>query len=164
MEDSAFEQIAVRLRRRAMASAARCGLSEADAEDIAQDVMLRLWQMRADLDRFSSPDALAALIARRQVINVMRRNRPVSLVDKLPDTIASAANPSADLETKQDEEWLDDRLNHMPETWHTILYMRQVEHRGSAEIAALLGLKDTSVRTLLAKARRTLLEEMRKRR
>lgn len=164
MDEKSFEHIAGRLRDRAAMQARRFGLDIADAEDIAQDVMLRMWQMRDDLDRFRSPEALAMTIARRQVLNSFRHRQPESM-DAVPADLASTAyGPLEDIEDKDNEEWLAARLARLPETWHTILYMRQVERCGGSEIAARLGIKESSVRTLLARARKILLEKMKERR
>ena len=70
--------------------------------------------------------------------------------------------PQEQLENTDNEEWLDERLKSLPETWQAILYMRQVERRSSNEIASLLGIKETSVRTLLARARKRLFDELQK--
>ncbi len=164
MDEKSFEHIAGRLRDKAVMQARRFGLDIADAEDIAQDVMLRMWQMRDDLDRFRSPEALAMTIARRLVLNSLRRKHPESM-DAVPANVASTASgPLEDIEDKDNEEWLAARMAQLPETWHAILYMRQVERCSSKEIAARLGIKETSVRTLLAKARKILLEKMKERR
>lgn len=164
MDEKSFEHIAGRLRDKAAMQARRFGLDIADAEDIAQDVMLRMWQMRDDLDRFRSPEALAMTIARRLVLNTFRRKHPESM-DAVPANVASTApGPLEDIEDKDNEEWLAARMAQLPETWHAILYMRQVEKCSGSEIAARLGIKETSVRTLLAKARKILLEKMKERR
>lgn len=164
MDEKSFEHIAGRLRDKAAMQARRFGLDIADAEDIAQDVMLRMWQMRDDLDRFRSPEALAMTIARRLVLNSFRRKHPESM-DAVPANVASTApGPLEDIEDKDNEEWLAARMAQLPETWHAILYMRQVEKCSGSEIAARLGIKETSVRTLLARARKILLEKMKERR
>ena len=54
MEESAFEQKARRWRQKAVSVSCSCGANQTEAEDIAQDVMLRLWQMRDELDRYRS--------------------------------------------------------------------------------------------------------------
>lgn len=164
MDEKSFEHIAGRLRDKAAMQARRFGLDIADAEDIAQDVMLRMWQMRDDLDRFRSPEALAMTIARRLVFNTFRRKHPESM-DAVPANIASTeSGPLEDIEDKDNEEWLAARMAQLPETWHAILYMRQVEKCSGSEIATRLGIKETSVRTLLARARKILLEKMKERR
>ena len=166
MSENEFEQLAVALRPRIMQSLNRMQLAAADAEDVAQEARVRLWQMRGDLRDVRSPEGLAITIARRLALNLLRR-KPMESVDAWPTAMAvivsPASDPSVRLEERDNEEWLETRLKQLPTTWHTILYMRQVERRSSKEIASLLGIKETSVRTLLAKARRTLLEAIRKR-
>ena len=112
MKRSAFEQQARSWRQKALEVSLHYGAGKDEAEDIAQDVMLRLWQMRDEL------------------------------------------------EMKENEEWLKAKLHQLPTTQRTLLYMRQVEQRSHEEIARLLGIEMTSVSTLLARARRTLLEEI----
>ena len=77
--------------------------------------------------------------------------------------VSLSTSPHEELEMKEDEEWLSQKLKQMPTTQRTLLYLRQVERRSHEEIASLLGIETTSVSTLLARARRTLLEEIRRR-
>ena len=72
-------------------------------------------------------------------------------------------NPHDELEMREDEAWLQTRVQQLPTTQRTLLYMRQVERRTHEEIASLLGIEITSVSTLLARARRSLLEEIKRR-
>ena len=62
---------------------------------------------------------------------------------------------------REDEQWLQERIRDLPPTLHAVLHMRQVEHCDNAKIAGILGIKESSVSTLLARARRQLLEEIR---
>ena len=57
MERSAFEQKARTWREKALNVSRHYGAGEDMAEDIAQDVMLRLWQMHDELERFRSVEA-----------------------------------------------------------------------------------------------------------
>lgn len=164
MTESAFEQMARQLRQRALEASLRCGATETEAEDMAQETMLRLWQMRSELNRYRSLEAVAAQTARRLTLNAKRRAPAVGL-DTLKATAATSAHtPDELLMAREDEVWLEQQLRQLPTTQHTLLYMRQVELRTTADIARLTGLEETSVRTLLARARRTLLEEIKKRR
>ena len=49
MERNAFEQMARTWREKALNVSIHYGAGKDEAEDIAQDVMLRLWQMRDEL-------------------------------------------------------------------------------------------------------------------
>ena len=131
------------------------------AEDIAQDVMLRLWQMHDELERFRSVEAIVTLMAKHALRDLQRRRTAESLEEA---TIVSlTSSPQEELEAKENEEWLIMKLQQLPTTQRTLLYMRQEERRSHEEIAQLLGIEMTSVSTLLARARRTLLEEIKRR-
>jgi RNA polymerase sigma-70 factor (ECF subfamily) len=77
--------------------------------------------------------------------------------------VSLTTSPQEMLEMKEDDKWLSEKLQQLPTTQRTLLYMRQVERRSHEEIATLLGIETTSVSTLLARARRTLLEEIKRR-
>ena len=161
MDKTAFEQQARTWRKKALSVSMSCGAGREEAEDIAQEVMLRLWQMHDDLERYDSIEALAALMARHQLINHQRRRKPEALNEAM--IVSLNISPHEQLEMKEDDRWLTKRLEQLPTTQRTLLYMRQVERRSHEEIALLLGIETTSVSTLLARARRTLLEEIKRR-
>ena len=48
MKDKEFEHIAPVLRRRSVATARSLGLDADDAEDVAQDALLKLWSLRGE--------------------------------------------------------------------------------------------------------------------
>lgn len=163
MKESLFIQMAVGLRNRAQSAALAAGASPTEADDAAQDTMLRLWQMHGELSAGRNLGALAALIARRQVLNERRRTGVFQTLGSL-DAALFLDDPHAELEAKETVAWLEWRMDNLPPTEHTILYMRQVEQRSNDDIARLLGLMPASVSTLLARARHTLLEEIKRRR
>ena len=153
MERSAFEQKARTWREKALNVSRHYGAGEDMAEDIAQDVMLRLWQMHDELERFRSVEAIVTLMAKHTLRDLQRRRTAESLEEA---TIVSlTSSPQEELEAKENEEWLIMKLQQLPTTQRTLLYMRQEERRSHEEIAQLLGIETTSVSTLLARARRT---------
>ena len=148
-------------REKALSVSRRYGAGNDEAEDIAQDVMLRLWQMHDELDQYRSVEALVSLMARHQLRNHQRR-KPSEALDEAM-IVSMNTSPHEELEIRENEEWLSAKLQQLPTTQRTLLYMRQVERKSHEEIAILLGIEVTSVSTLLARARRTLLEEIKRR-
>jgi RNA polymerase sigma-70 factor (ECF subfamily) len=161
MEKNAFEQKARTWREKALEVSMHYGAGKDEAEDIAQDVMLRLWQMHEELERFRSVEAIVALMAKHLIRNHQRR-KPSEVLDEAM-IVSLTTSPQEVLEMKEDDKWLSEKLQQLPTTQRTLLYMRQVERRSHEEIATLLGIETTSVSTLLARARRTLLEEIKRR-
>ena len=161
MDKSAFEQEARSWRKKALEVSLHNGAGKDEAEDIAQDVMLRLWQMHDELERYRSVEAIVTLMAKHLLRNHQRRKPSETLDEAIIITLDTS--PHDELETKENDEWLSAKLQQLPTTQRTLLYMRQVERRSHEEIATLLGIEITSVSTLLARARRTLLEELKRR-
>jgi RNA polymerase sigma-70 factor (ECF subfamily) len=117
--------------------------------------------MHDELERFRSVEAIVTLMAKHTLRDLQRRRTAESLEEA---TIVSlTSSPQEELEAKENEEWLIMKLQQLPTTQRTLLYMRQEERRSHEEIAQLLGIETTSVSTLLARARRTLLEEIKRR-
>ena len=162
MKTDAFERQAPRLRAVALKASAGAGADADTAQDIAQETMIRLWQMRDD-PRLCNPDGYATMIARHLTLNQLRRQQPLS-IDERHCTNQTTPSPLDLMVQREEEQWLRQRIRDLPPTQHAVLHMRQVEHRSNGQIASLLGIKESSVSTLLGRARRQLLEEIRQQR
>ncbi len=162
MTQEEFIQKAGETRAKAVSVAGRFGCSQDDAEDIAQDVMLRLWNLRGQLNDASHLGASAAIIARRACIDRWRtvhQHREIS--DAMP--IADEDTLHDRLEYAELEQWLNDEIDRLPSTSAMVLRMRQLERRELSEIADILGIRQTSVSTLLSRARNELLNKLKRR-
>lgn len=151
------------MRQLALRVALRYTLPRAEAEDVAGEVVLRLWQMRDDLRRFSSVEALVARMARNESVSWLRR-RPC-LVELEAAGLEATLTPDAE-ETRvarEETEWLESRLAALPPALSAVIEMRTRQSLTTSQIADTLGLSPASVRALLSKARRRLLEEIRRR-
>jgi len=58
---------------------------------------------------------------------------------------------------------MNNQIDALPNTSRIVLTMRQLEHRELSEIADILGIKQTSVSTLLARARNELMNKLKRR-
>ena len=117
MDRSAFEQKARTWREKALSVSLHHGAGMEEAEDIAQDVMLRLWQMHDELERYQSVEAIVTLMAKHTLRNHQRLRKVESLEES---TIVSlTSSPQEELETKENEAWLERRLQEMPTTQRT---------------------------------------------
>jgi RNA polymerase sigma-70 factor (ECF subfamily) len=67
------------------------------------------------------------------------------------------------LEYAELEQWMNDQIDALPNTSRIVLTMRQLERRELSEIADILGIKQTSVSTLLARARNELMNKLKRR-
>ena len=158
MKDKEFEHIAPVLRQRSVDTARSLGLDADDAEDVAQDALLRLWSLRGEL-HVGRVEALVVTVARNLSIDIHRRRRTVPM-DSRPIIDELHTQPDTLMEVADDERWLEQRMQALPSTEFQVLHLRQVERKTDQQIAAILGIGIASVPTLLSRARRKLMQAM----
>lgn len=153
MDTKSFTYQAERLRPAITAYALRiCGNGE-DAEDVAQDTLLKMWSMRDDMAACGSAEALAITIARNKCIDILRRNAPGPLdTEAIAALEAETAADTALLAAEQRLE-IDRILRCLPENQQIILRMRHVDGMDMASIAEVLCTTEANVRTMLCRAR-----------
>lgn len=164
MTEQQFTDAAAELRQLAFGHS-RGVVGADEAEDIAQDTMLKLWGIHEDLPSVDSARRMAATIARHLSVDRLRRHRSVSLdsVKQEPTADGHQPPPDAALEDADNARWLRQRLRRLPASEVLVLRLRQQEGRSAEEIAAILGMSASSVPVLLSRARRKLLAEFKKR-
>ena len=163
MEQSEFEHIAKDIRQTALATALATHADADEAEDVAQDVMLKLWTLRADITGKSHAAKLASCMTHNLTIDKHRRRHTVALDTSRTMIDDKMTNPAAYTENRENMTWLEKRLSELPATEYQILRLRQVERKTNDEIAAILGIEKSSVSTLLSKVRKKMLNEIRNR-
>lgn len=130
---------------------------DVEAQDVVQDVMLRLWDLRERLDSLRSVDAFALVTARRHAINALRRYKPERYA-AIADDLATDDSPEDILIERQMERQkstaADAVMAQLPDNYQTLLRMRHIEGYDTATIAAMIGATEGAVRTALSRARR----------
>lgn len=175
MNQKTFESIAVALRQQAVAQARMMGLDMADADDVAQDAMLKLWAVHDDLNDLQHANRLVRIAARHLVIDSSRHRKLTSEIIVAIDNVTEGRNgewqppdnkmvsPCGMMEMDEDERWLKERIASLPDREMQVMTMRQVEQKSNGEIAGILGITTASVATMLSSARRKIFEDLKKR-
>ena len=150
------------IRTKAVSIAERFGFAQDDVEDIAQDLMLRLWSLHEQISDAAHLKASVAITTKCVCIDKWRTachhakiGNTMPLIDE--DTLHDQ------LEYAELERWLYKQIDALPSTSGIVLKMRQLEHRELSEIAEILGIQQTSVSTLLSRARNELLNKLKRR-
>lgn len=156
MEQREFEIEVGRIRPRLHHEAMRYVSDEADAEDIAQEVVLKLWVMHDRLDEYRSIEALAVVMARRLSLNHLR-TATVPIGELSPAEAATTLTPETDFIGREDEERAQRLIDSLPDAQQTVLRMKHKEGMEVGDIARLTGSTPEAVRQNLSRARRNIL-------
>ena len=131
-----------------------------EAEDIAQETMLRMWNYVERLDDDERrAKAFAAVTAANLAKTRLRQKRKWPILRLLSQHDSETSDtPLRHIEASDADSAYSKALLQLPTVWQQVLQMRNVEDMSFAEIATVLGTSESSVRGLLSKARKRMVE------
>lgn len=130
-------------------------LPASEAEDQVQEVFLAAWTKLAQLDDAAGFGAWLSAIARHRAVDCLRRRRPTeALADGWPDARTPSSSDVA--EARQ----VLAAIRALPDAYRETLIMRLCEGMSGAEIAAVTGLEEGSVRVNLHRGMKLLRERL----
>ncbi|MDR1601315.1 MAG: sigma-70 family RNA polymerase sigma factor [Tannerella sp.] len=158
MRPEQFKEKVLPLRGQLLSYAKRMLDDSADAEDVVQDVYLKLWYMRADLDNYRSIPALSAQITKNLCLNKIKERRRT--YDGLDGLTVESPGPAPDtqLEEKDSVAHLMRIIDCLPGLQQTVLRMKHVDGFDVEEIASITGTAPEAVRVNLSRARKKVKE------
>ena len=134
--------------------------SDTEAEEVVQETWLRAWNVRG---RVELTDAYILRIARNVCVNMWRGHRTqVELVDE-DSTAITEVTPQEEAEERENSEWLQSRLQRLPQAEREVWQMFYDEGLTVDEIAEARGITVGTVRKTISNVRSTLRTELRRR-
>ena len=157
--DDAFGRVVHEREARLLRVAWRILGNWADAEDVAQEVFLRLHRHGLG---FASEGALASWLYRVTVNLCVDRSRRIRATEELQDL--RAGGPSAEAAVLRDEQKrrLMRALSTLPTKERAAVVLREIEGLSTAEVAEILGSSEVTVRTQIHRAMARLRDLLKK--
>lgn len=137
-----------------------------DAEDITQEVMMKLWRQIENIER-SYVKAWLLRVTRNLCIDYSRRRRDYSLDDQnmesdgvqIAELIDPQANPEKEAINRDSLENVLKILNQLPEKMRNIVIMRDIQDLTYNLIAEAMDLPINSVKVYLHRGRKYLMKK-----
>lgn len=137
--------------------ALRITFNRAEAEDVVQDTMIRVWNKRDEWAQLDSIEAYCTTVARNLAIDRSEKleSQNVPLTEEaagLPD----ALTPDRQIERDEQLRLVHRLVNELPEKQRTIIQLRDVEGKSYKEIAEIMQLTEEQVKVNLFRARQRI--------
>ena len=127
-----------------------------EAEDIVQEVFIRLWNRRDKLDEYRSVEALAMITTKNLCLDKIKANHHP--VDYLENHRLFLENIPG--ETKADHSdlirWIHSAMKMLPEQQRIIIHLRDIEGYEFEKIAEIVDMNENAIRVALSRARKRI--------
>ena len=138
--------------------------SAADAEDIVQDVFMRLWDIRERLDTYHSVEALAMQITKNMCLGRLRskknQNAPLDEHREYAETRPESHLPDKRYELQDTKRLVERVIEQLPDMQRVVLQLRDIEEYELEEIAEIIQRDEAYVRVNLCRARKKIRETL----
>lgn len=170
-EVARFEALVAQYGRHVYAVAYRMAGNEADAKDLAQEALVRVWRALHRIDPGAPLEGWLYRIVSNLYIDLLRR-RPKARVQSLDEPIATDAgamarerpDPAADVEQTvlgaTVDRRIQDALLGLPVDLRMVVVLADIEGYAYEEIASMIGVPLGTVKSRLHRARRALRDRL----
>ena len=147
MQEISFRNDILPLKDKLFRLALRITLDRAEAEDVVQDTMIRVWNKRDEWFQFESVEAYCLTVAKNLAIDRSQKKEAQNVeltpeMEEEPD-----ANSPYDQMIHDERMSIINRLvNELPEKQRLIMQLRDIEGESYKKIATLLNLTEEQVK------------------
>ncbi len=129
--------------------------ADSEAEDVTQDVLLKIWRETPELRSEASLRSWSVRVATNGAIDRLRKKRP-ELWDEIPDRADPSPGAERALTEGEAADTVQQAIDGLPERQRLALVMTYYEGLANKETADLMGVSVDALESLLARGRRTL--------
>ena len=154
MQEISFRNDILPLKDKLFRVALRITFDRAEAEDIVQETLIRVWNKRDEWTQFGSIEAYCLTVAKNLAIDRSEKKdaQTVELTSAM-EQASDASSPYERLVTKERMKLIHRLMDELPEKQRQIMQLRDIEDKSYKEIAVALNLTEEQVKVNLFRAR-----------
>jgi len=142
-----YEAIYVRYYSRLLSFVKGMLKDSSRAEDVTQNVFMKLWAGRESLDASLSLRNYLFVLAKNEILNIFRSKGHTAMTysDTLPESRQTAPSVESAIEYAETNRAISRIIDSMPERRREVFLMSRYQHRSVDEIASTLNLSPRTV-------------------
>lgn len=150
-EEPAFRKLFELYKERLYIFALGLTHSKVDAEEIVQDIFLKLWENRATLTEIDHPQKYIYIMARNRTLDLLTRiGRDQKLIKQVWANISQPENITEDaLDERESHRLIKEAVSYLSERKQTIFQLSRYEGLNHEQIAHRLGISVQTVKNTI---------------
>lgn len=160
MTQSEFVNLVQPFKDKVFRLARRLLISVEEAEDVSQEMLMRLWNNKENLHEYKSVEAYAMTMTKNYCLDQLKSKRASCLKIEQADYKINDSNLQEEIENNDSLVWIEKIIEQLPVQQKLIVQMRDIEQYDFVKIAEILEMNETAIRVALSRARKTIREAM----
>ena len=160
MKNISFRDDVLPLKDKLYRLALRITLNNAEAEDVVQETLIKVWNRRSQWEEIESIEAFALTVCRNLSLDKIKRmgNDHDSLDDSAHDSpdSSSSSNPEEQTMARDQVALVRQIIDRLPEKQRSVIQLRDIEGKSYREIANIMCISEEQVKVNLYRARQTI--------
>lgn len=160
MKNISFRDDVLPLKDKLYRLALRITLNNAEAEDVVQETLIKVWNRRSQWEEIESIEAFALTVCRNLSLDKIKRmgNDHDSLDDSAHDSPDSSfsSNPEEQTMARDQVALVRQLIDRLPEKQRSVIQLRDIEGKSYREIANIMCISEEQVKVNLYRARQTI--------
>lgn len=136
--------------------------NEEETRDALQDLMLKLWNKRTDLNQCFNLSAYIITTAKNYSFDLLKKKRTVIIGEMEEYKILNIAENGIDPERREKYEYVHKTIEKLPEKFKTVIQLRDIDGFSFEEIKEITGFEIPNIRVILSRARMRVKQEIEK--
>lgn len=162
MTTEEFKNRAIPFSRKLYPMMFRILKNEEETRDALQDLMVKLWTKRNELEHCTNLDAYIITMAKNYSFDLLKKKRPSVMDEKDSHRILNLENKSFEPEIKEKYEHVQRTIKQLPEKLQKVIQLRDIDGFSFEEIKEITGFEVPYLRVILSRARLKVKEEVEK--
>ena len=162
MTQAEFLNIVMPFKDKVFRLAKRILVSQEEAEDATQEILLKLWKNKLKIGEYKNIEAFSMTMTKNFCLDKLKSKNSKNL--KIVHSNYQDKNVSLQkqVELNDSVDWVSKIMEELPEQQKIILQLRDIEQYDFEEISKMLDMNQTAIRGALSRARKTLREKLTK--
>jgi RNA polymerase sigma-70 factor (ECF subfamily) len=162
MKASDFNNLILPVQQKIFRLARRLLVSSDSAKDATQEVLIKLWNKREDINQIRNVEAYAMTLTKNHCLDQLRLKSSQNLRLVHTNYDNNRANPQEELEAKEELSRVEAMMKDLPKAQQMVIHLREIEGYEYDKICEIMDMKPTAVRVALSRGRKTLIEQLSK--
>ena len=165
MKQISFQTDILPLKNDLYRMALRITMNAAEAEDVVQETMMKVWNRRDQWEQIESIEAFCLTICRKLSLDKVRRmdNQTQSLDAAYdPKDLGVSSNPEEQAIQSDRIRLVRQMISQLPEKQRSCMQLRDMEGKSYKDIATILDITEEQVKVNIFRARQTIREKFKK--